>query len=419
MTMANNPNTGLFDFQTPDDVGQQAVQAGQAQDMNFAQLAPAQQTSYNLSQAGRGIATAAGQAAGLQLPGQAKADKLAQVQTMVQNLHPDTPIAYLQQLQKTLQENGMMDESLKVQDKISAQMTAQAALLKAQREAHNTAADPINKIITSKGYTPESVAKYQQSGANGATPDASLLESIDRKDQFGPATPAWMIPNSHAVQGTPQGDELFQKDEHGVYHQMNTAAHVSTSSSAVNSADKNMAPEVQMANEFRTQTAADIKQAEMARAAHAEIETALKSRDPVAMQTAMTHAFQALHPNSEMNNSEIKKYANMGDLGERVTGGINQWLTGMPLEIQARRIQKDMASVRERAAANIKAQATIYHQRYAELGGSSKGADVITSAATPADGVAPVRQTVRTEAEAAALAPGTEFVGPDGVPRTR
>jgi len=169
---------GLFGgMGTPEEMQRQMTEQ---KAMQFATMTPQQQTSYNIykntGNLGRGLAGAFG--VDVQDPAIKRATMLRQMASQFDTNTPEGLKQMAQALQSTDPELGFQ-----VMQRAQAMEMSQAKLgseqaLKTQRERERAAADPFQKLLETGKYTPESLAKFQESGKPS---DLKLVEKAEPK----------------------------------------------------------------------------------------------------------------------------------------------------------------------------------------------------------------------------------------------
>lgn len=176
--MATQGIQGLFGgMGTPEEMQQQAVEQKALQ---FSQMTPQQQTSYNIykntGNLGRGLAGAMG--VNVQDPAVRQATMLRQLASQFDTNTPEGLKQMAQALQSTNPELGM-----RVMQQAQAMEMSQAKLgsekaLEQQRLRERQLADPFQKLLEGGKYTPESLAEFQISGKPA---DLKLIEKAEPK----------------------------------------------------------------------------------------------------------------------------------------------------------------------------------------------------------------------------------------------
>ena len=158
------PQVGLFGgMGTPEEMQRQLTEQKALQ---FAQMTPQQQTSYNIykntGNLGRGLAGAFG--VDVQDPAIKKATMLRQMASQFDTNTPEGLRQMAQALQATDPELGFqVMQRADALELSQAKIGSEQALIK-QREREKAAADPFQKLLEGGKYTPASVAAFQRSG---------------------------------------------------------------------------------------------------------------------------------------------------------------------------------------------------------------------------------------------------------------
>jgi hypothetical protein len=162
--MMATPQVGLFGgMGTPEEMQRQLTEQKALQ---FAQMTPQQQTSYNIykntGNLGRGLAGAFG--VDVQDPAIKRATMLRQLASQFDTNTPEGLRQMAQALQATDPELGFqVMQRADALELSQAKIGSEQALIK-QREREKAAADPLQKLLEGGKYTPASVAAFQRSG---------------------------------------------------------------------------------------------------------------------------------------------------------------------------------------------------------------------------------------------------------------
>ena len=148
---------GLFGL-TPEMYQRSQQAADQQEAMQFAQLSPFQQASAGFYSAGRGLGRGIGTLLGAEDP---QLQMIAQQQQILRNVDPNDPESIAQ---------GARMASEMGNPRLAAALSKQASDIAlnrasiAQKLRERQALDPIQKLVESGKYSPESIAAYRESG---------------------------------------------------------------------------------------------------------------------------------------------------------------------------------------------------------------------------------------------------------------
>jgi hypothetical protein len=148
---------GLFGL-TPEMYQRSQQAADQQEAMQFAQLSPLQQASAGFYSAGRGLGRGIGTLLGAEDP---QLQMIAQQQQILRNVDPSDPESIAQ---------GARMASEMGNPRLAAALSKQASDIAlnrasiAQKLRERQALDPIQKLVESGKYSPESIAAYRESG---------------------------------------------------------------------------------------------------------------------------------------------------------------------------------------------------------------------------------------------------------------
>lgn len=155
---------GLFGL-SPSEVMQQRNTALQAQAQQYAQLDPLQRAASSMYQAGASLGGAFGGMLGLQDPQLKRAKDLQEIASQFDLTTPEG----LNEAARALAAKGYNQEAMQAAEKAQESRMAGAKLkseeaLTEQRLREKQGADPIQQLLRSGKYKPESVAVYAASG---------------------------------------------------------------------------------------------------------------------------------------------------------------------------------------------------------------------------------------------------------------
>lgn len=149
--------SGLFGL-TPEMYQRSQAEADQAEAMKFAQLSPLQQASAGFYSAGRGLGRPIGTLLGVEDP---QLRMIAQQQQILKNVDPNDP--------ESIAAGASMASEMG-NPRLAAALSKQASDIAlnrasiAQKLRERQALDPIQKLVESGKYSPESIAAYRESG---------------------------------------------------------------------------------------------------------------------------------------------------------------------------------------------------------------------------------------------------------------
>ena len=153
--MATSEILGLFT--TPEQYQLAQQQAQQAQAIQYANLDPMARANYGTFRAGQQLGGAIGGALGGEDP---QLKMISQRQQLASQLNPNDPNSYMK-IAEIAAQSGDQQFAIAVADAGRKAMSEYALIQQRTRERQG--ADPFQQIIRSGKYTPESLAKYQES----------------------------------------------------------------------------------------------------------------------------------------------------------------------------------------------------------------------------------------------------------------
>jgi len=153
--MATSEILGLFT--TPEQYQLAQQQAQQAQAIQYANLDPMARANYGTFLAGQKLGGAIGGALGGEDP---QLKMISQRQQLASQLNPNDPNSYMK-IAEIAAQSGDQQFAIAVADAGRKAMSEYALIQQRTRERQG--ADPFQQIIRSGKYTPESLAKYQES----------------------------------------------------------------------------------------------------------------------------------------------------------------------------------------------------------------------------------------------------------------
>jgi len=144
-------------FTTPEQYQLAQQQAQEAQAIQYANLNPMARASYGTFRAGQQLGNAIGGALGGEDP---QLKMISQRQQLASQLNPNDPNSYMK-IAEIAAQSGDQQFAMAVSDAGRKAMSEYALIQQRTRERQG--ADPFQQIIRSGKYTPESLAKYQES----------------------------------------------------------------------------------------------------------------------------------------------------------------------------------------------------------------------------------------------------------------
>jgi hypothetical protein len=150
--------SGLFGL-TPEMYQRSQTEADQKEAMQFAQLSPLQQASAGFYSAGRGLGRGIGTLLGAEDP---QLQMIAQQQQILKNVDPNDP--------ESIAAGARMASEMG-NPRLAAALSKQATDIAlnrasiAQKLRERQALDPIQKLVESGKYSPESISAYRESGS--------------------------------------------------------------------------------------------------------------------------------------------------------------------------------------------------------------------------------------------------------------
>lgn len=174
---------------SPEMYQQQQDDIASARAMQFARLTPIQQANYAIGRGAYGLAGAIGGALGGQDPELQRVTTRQQIAGQIDYNNPES----MKQGIAALSQAGDSQGAMQLQQIFLSQEKTRAETTKALRE--RAGADPIQQIIRSGKYTPESVSAYQESGDIGKLelmekPKKDTLEQLIINGKYTPASVA-------------------------------------------------------------------------------------------------------------------------------------------------------------------------------------------------------------------------------------
>lgn len=302
--------SGLFGgVLTPEEMQRQLTESRAAQ---FAQLAPSQQLAFMGYKAGAGLGQGLAQAAGVDIQ-----DPAIKRATMLRQLAQGIDVTSaegLQQYATRLQQSGFNAEAAQLGNQILAMRKTQSEIARNQRE--RLAADPLQQLIRSGIYTPQSVEKYDQTGK------ISDLEPVEKADQT-------------ALQETEEGVFLINKKTGEKISRVGTPVKRGTTVSlGLSTFDK----ESNLRDAFTKETQ-DIAKS-VTTAGRIEKLLSMGSLGEIIAQKQ----FAKLAGDNNISNRDVASLANFGDIGQRLAGTLSGFFEGTYSEAQR---QEALKLVRE------------------------------------------------------------------------
>lgn len=168
--MAESQIAGLF--MTPEMYRQQQMQADRARAMEYAQLAPEQRAAMGFYSAGQGLGRVAGSLLGAQDP---QLQRITEQQRLLQGLDVADPDSLMQAARQASQA-GNVPLAMQLAGR-AQEIGANAALISQRNRANN----PLQALLASGKYTPDSVSAFAESG----NPADLVLATTPTPRQFG------------------------------------------------------------------------------------------------------------------------------------------------------------------------------------------------------------------------------------------
>ncbi len=348
---------------SPEGLNAQRDAALQAQALQFAQLTPAQQAQMGFFMAGNRLGSGLAGMMGAQDP---ELERIRQRQGLLRGLDLNNPTALRSAAAQALQSGDAaaasllntkaneVQKALLERQKTQAEITATEALAE-QRRREKEGADPLQQLIRSGKYTPESVAAYVANNYDPASltlatnekptkPDAWKVQEVGVDSATGAAVYTVTEPGKAPFQAT-QGKDAEGKPTWVPHFGRvdRTTAKISTSAElkmppdivgAVNAADKVLEPALNMANS--------------ASLAKRLINETAKTNNSQSWEAARTTIAKAVGEN-KLSNEDIRRTGVDPRLVQGALDWVNKKIQGVPNED----IQKQLyvlASVLEKNA---------------------------------------------------------------------
>lgn len=170
--MAESQIAGLF--MTPEMYQRQQIEAADQQAMNFARLSPREQASYGFYSAGQGLGGVLGSLLGAQDP---QLQRITEQQQMLQGLDVADPDSLMQAARQASQA-GNVPLAMQLAGR-AQEIGANTALIDQRNRSNN----PLQALLASGKYTPDSISAFAQS----RNPADLVLATPERQPQsFGP-----------------------------------------------------------------------------------------------------------------------------------------------------------------------------------------------------------------------------------------
>lgn len=295
---------------TPESLMAAREQRLQEQALQFAQLSPMQAAQAGFYTAGSRLGTGIGGLLGAEDP---ELMRVRQRQQLLQGVNPTDPASLRAAAQKAMEANDF-PAAQELASRAVAAETAQAKLvseqaLANQRNRERLAADPVQQIIRTGKYTPESVAAYQESG------NISDLKPVDKADQT-------------ALSETKEGIFLINKQ---------TGAKISRIGDAPERGTKvSVTPEIKMApdivgavNAVDKATEKEVNMLDSARLAKQLINQTANSNNSQTWEAARTTIAKAVGEN-KLSNEDIRRTGVDPRLVQGALDWVNKKIEGVP-----------------------------------------------------------------------------------------
>lgn len=295
---------------TPESLMAAREQRLQEQALQFAQLSPMQAAQASFYTAGSRLGTGIGGLLGAEDP---ELMRVRQRQQLLQGVNPTDPASLRAAAQKAMEANDF-PAAQELASRAVAAETAQAKLvseqaLANQRNRERLAADPVQQIIRTGKYTPESVAAYQESG------NISDLKPVDKADQT-------------ALSETKEGIFLINKQ---------TGAKISRIGDAPERGTKvSVTPEIKMApdivgavNAADKATEKEVNMLDSARLAKQLINQTANSNNSQTWEAARTTIAKAVGEN-KLSNEDIRRTGVDPRLVQGALDWVNKKIEGVP-----------------------------------------------------------------------------------------
>ena len=327
--MATADLSGLFGgVLTPEEQQRQQIETRAAQ---FAQLAPSQQLAFMGYKAGAGLGQGLAQAAGVDIQ-----DPAIKRATMLRQLAQGIDVTSaegLQQYATRLQQAGFNAEAAQLGNQILAMRKTQSEILRNERERRGL--DPLQQLIRSGKYTPQSVEKYDQTGK------ISDLEPVEKADQT-------------ALQETEEGVFLVNKKTGEKISRVGSPVKRGTNVSVgLSTVDK----ESNLRKDFTAETK-DITQS-VTTAGRIEKLLNMGSLGEVIAQKQ----FAKLAGDNNISNRDVEALSNFGDIGQRLAGTLSRFFEGSYSEAQRQEALKLVRELKTAGQGAYTQKQTQYRER--------------------------------------------------------
>ncbi len=295
---------------TPESLMAAREQRLQEQALQFAQLSPMQAAQAGFYTAGSRLGTGIGGLLGAEDP---ELMRVRQRQQLLQGVNPTDPASLRAAAQKAMEANDF-PAAQELASRAVAAETAQAKLvseqaLANQRNRERQAADPVQQIIRTGKYTPESVAAYQESG------NISDLKPVDKADQT-------------ALSETKEGIFLINKQTGAKIARIGDAPERGTKVSVT--PEIKMAPDIVGAvNAVDKATEKEVNMLDSARLAKQLINQTANSNNSQTWEAARTTIAKAVGEN-KLSNEDIRRTGVDPRLVQGALDWVNKKIEGVP-----------------------------------------------------------------------------------------
>jgi len=316
---------------TPEDLMASRDLQAQKDALAYAQLTGAQRANMGGFLAGRQLGGALGGLLGAQDP---ELERIRQRQALLQGVDLSSPEALRAAASRALQSGdsaaaGLLAARAMEADKARAELGATQALT-AQRLRERAAADPLQQLLRTGKYTPESVAKYQETG------NIKDLETVQKDDPTALSETAegiFLVNKRTGEKIARVGSSPERGTRVTVAPEIKQAPDIV---GAINAADKALEPEINMINSSRL--------------AKELINQTANSNNSQTWEAARTTVAKAVGEN-KLSNEDIRRTGVDPRLVQGALDWVNKKIEGVP----SQDIQKQLfvlASVLERNAAS-------------------------------------------------------------------
>lgn len=295
---------GLFGM-TPESYQDTRQLLEQRQALQQAQLDPYEAVNYMAARAGQQLGRGIGGALGAQDP---QLRIISARNAVLREINPNDPESLMAGAQKLAQFDPQGANTLAGQAREAQLKLSQVTRNLRERQG----LDPVQQIIRSGKYTPQSIAEYEQTG------DITRLALVEKPNQGG-------LPTIAKLQSYRQSlvDQLGENDPKVKEVDQVIKAETQGKGTTVNVGLSTVDKESNLRNNFTAET----KPLTTAILAADKIERLLKSNSSLGDIIAKKQ-FAKVAGDNNISNRDVAELANYGDLGQRLAGTMSQFFEG-------------------------------------------------------------------------------------------